>query len=196
MKNGTLLYSPNRAERPLTSGPHDAQERHLLFPAAALLAALAPVVIVPLLGVSIMCASTSLALADPADERRLECLSSNAARRCPLESSAYLAQTDAPLPARAQRALTGALLLSALRCTIQYVLLPFVLPWIGVAATIPPWLTLALGALALGFLARNVRALWRTRHAQRWSYLMVASLVAASLLVFMLVDVRALVRAL
>ena len=101
----------------------------------------------------------------------------------------------APLPPSAQRAINFALLLSALRCTAQYIVLPFVLPWIGVAATIPPWVTLVLGALALASLARNVRVLWRTRHARRWSYLLVALSVAAALLLFTVVDVRALLHA-
>lgn len=97
-----------------------------------------------------------------------------------------------PVPARAQRALTFGLLLSALRCTIQYVILPFVLPWIGVTASIPPWLTLALGMLALGALARNVRSLWQKQYAGRWNYLMLAAIVAISLLVFAAVDLRSL----
>ncbi|MGI8826935.1 MAG: hypothetical protein ACR2JC_15085 [Chloroflexota bacterium] len=98
------------------------------------------------------------------------------------------------LPAPAQRALTFGLLLSALRCTVQYIALPFVLPWIGVAASIPPWLTLTLGALAVVFLLRNVRRLWKVRHARRWSYLLVAGVVAASLLVFVFVDLRTLLH--
>lgn len=99
---------------------------------------------------------------------------------------------SSPLPVRAQRALTFGLLLSAVRCTTQYVLLPFVLPWIGVTAAIPPWVTLALGALALAALARNVRALWRLHHPRRWSYLLLALVVIASLLIFTLVDLRTL----
>lgn len=99
-----------------------------------------------------------------------------------------------PLPAPAQRALTFALLLSALRCTAQYIVLPFVLPWIGVAASIPPWVTLLLGAVALASLARNVRRLWKVRHARRWSYLAVAGMVAAALVLFTVVDARALLH--
>jgi hypothetical protein len=97
-----------------------------------------------------------------------------------------------PLPAPAQRALTFGLLLSALRCTTQYVVLPFVLPWIGVTTSIPPWITLALGALALGSVTRNVRYLWRLRHPRRWSYLVLALVVIVSLLLFTAVDLRAL----
>lgn len=100
----------------------------------------------------------------------------------------------APLPDGAQRALGFGIVISAVRCTLQYVVLPFVLPWIGVAASIPPWLTLGLSAVALASLARNVRILWRTRHARRWSYLFTAGVIALALLVFTVVDVRALVH--
>lgn len=94
------------------------------------------------------------------------------------------------LPAPAQRALTAGLLLSAFRCTVQYVLLPFVLPWIGLAASIPPWVTLALGGLALISLTRNVRYLWRLHHARRWNYLALASIVSMALVFFMVMDLH------
>ena len=97
---------------------------------------------------------------------------------------------ESQLPAPAERALTFGLLLSALRCTLQYVLLPFVLPWIGFATSIPPWLTLAIGGLALAALVRNVRYMWRLHHARRWSYFAIASVVTTTLLVFMVMDVR------
>lgn len=94
------------------------------------------------------------------------------------------------LPAPVERAFTFAILLSALRCTVQYVVLPFVLPWIGVVAAIPPWVTLALSLVAFVSLARSVRTLWRLRHAQRWSYLVLAFVVLAALALFVFVDAR------
>ncbi|MDP9371749.1 MAG: hypothetical protein M3Q65_04715 [Chloroflexota bacterium] len=99
-----------------------------------------------------------------------------------------------PLPRSVERAVTLAVLLAALRCTAQYVLLPFILPWVGLAATVPPWATLALGVLALGSLARAVRQLWRLRHAHRWSYLLLGLVVTAALLLFIAVDLRALLH--
>lgn len=95
-----------------------------------------------------------------------------------------------PLPVPAQRALTFGLVLSALRCTVQYVLLPFVLPWVGVAASIPPWVTLVLSGIALASLTRNVRYLWRLHHARRWNYLGIASIVAMALVLFMAMDLH------
>jgi hypothetical protein len=97
---------------------------------------------------------------------------------------------ESPLPPPARRALTFGLLLSALRCTVQYVLLPFVLPWIGVATSIPPWVMLVLGAVALASLTRNVLYLWRMHHARRWSYLALAGMVALALVLFMVMDLR------
>jgi hypothetical protein len=99
---------------------------------------------------------------------------------------------ETPLPAAAQKALTFGLLLSAIRCTLQYALLPFVLPWVGLAASIPSWATLVLSGIALASLSRNVRILWRTHHARRWSYLGLAMVVGSALVVFMAVDARSL----
>lgn len=100
--------------------------------------------------------------------------------------------TETALATRVERGFTFAILLSALRCTVQYVILPFVLPWIGVASSVPAWITLALSALALFSLVRNLRYLWRMRYARRWSYFALAVIVMAALLVFVTVDLRSL----
>ena len=100
--------------------------------------------------------------------------------------------SEHPLPAPVERGISFAVLLAALRCTVQYVLLPFVLPWAGLAAEVPPWVTLALGAVALVSLARAVRQLWWMRHAHRWSYLALGLVITAALLLFIAVDLRAL----
>ena len=106
------------------------------------------------------------------------------------EAEARAESMTGALPAPVERAFTFAILLSALRCTVQYVVLPFVLPWIGVVATVPAWVTLALTAVALASLIRSVRILWRMRHAQRWSYLALAFVVLAALVLFVFVDLR------
>jgi ABC-type iron transport system FetAB permease component len=94
------------------------------------------------------------------------------------------------LPAPIERGFTFAILLSALRCTVQYVVLPFVLPWIGVVAEVPAWVTLALSGLALFSLVRSVRTLWRMRYARRWSYLALAVIIFAALTLFVFMDLR------
>jgi hypothetical protein len=96
------------------------------------------------------------------------------------------------LPSSVDRGFTFAILLSALRCTVQYVVLPFILPWIGVTGAVPPWMTLALSALALFAIVRNVRYLWRSRYSRRWSYLVLSVVIIGALLVFVGVDLRSL----
>ena len=107
----------------------------------------------------------------------------------PLPPPASLAPS---LPRPLARTVSCAVLLAALRCTAQYVLLPFVLPWAGLAAAVPPWATLALGTLALASLARAVRQLWRLRHPQRWRYVLLGLVVMTALVLFIVVDLRAL----
>lgn len=102
------------------------------------------------------------------------------------------AASSGALPAPVERAFTFAILLSALRCTVQYVVLPLLLPWIGVVAEVPVWVTLILTTVALISLIRSVRLLWRVRHAQRWSYLALAAVVMAALALFFFVDLRSL----
>lgn len=109
------------------------------------------------------------------------------------EAEAMAESMTGAIPAPVERAFTFAILLSALRCTVQYVVLPFVLPWIGVVASIPAWLTLTLTAVALVSLFRSVRILWRMRHAQRWSYLALAFVVLAALLLFVFIDLQTLI---
>ena len=113
----------------------------------------------------------------------------------PAAATAQVAQPElTTLPPGSDRGFTFAILLSALRCTAQYVILPFILPWLGVAASIPPWLTLALSAIALISLVRNLRYLWRRRYSRRWSYLGLALVVGIGLLIFVGVDLRTLLR--
>lgn len=88
------------------------------------------------------------------------------------------------------------LLVSAVRCTLRYIALPFVLPLLGVAAG--PRLGIVTGA-ALGILlildvitaisiVATLRWLWRHQHPRRWQYLPVALTTTALVAVFLLRD--------
>jgi hypothetical protein len=79
---------------------------------------------------------------------------------------------------------------SALRCTVQYVVLPFVLPLVGITAPVPRWVTLALSVVALLSLVRAVRQLWRMHYPGFWRYLLLAGVVGGALLVFVATDLQ------
>lgn len=67
------------------------------------------------------------------------------------------------------RLFTGSLAFVALRCTLRYVALPFVLPLIGLAGALSSVIALVIDAVALTTIALNIRRLWNT--SWRWRYL-------------------------
>jgi hypothetical protein len=93
---------------------------------------------------------------------------------------------------RGDRALKRSILFSATRCTIQYVLLPFVLPFFGLANSIGAAISMALSVVALGTVWYNVKDLWHT--SWRYRYLGMALVMSAIIAIFVVFDVRALMR--
>ena len=90
---------------------------------------------------------------------------------------------------RAENALTISLLFSGVRCILQYVLLPFLLPIIGVAAdaTVPILLLINLIAIVSIFL--SLRRFWTIGYKHRWSYLLVALAALTLLIAFTAYDI-------
>jgi hypothetical protein len=93
-----------------------------------------------------------------------------------------------------------ALLIAAVRCTVGYIVVPFVLPLLGVAtsATLGGVTGAALGLLltldviaAIGIVA-TLRRLWRLHHPRRWQYLPVALALATLIGFFFVNDARVL----
>lgn len=76
-----------------------------------------------------------------------------------------------PADRPANRSFDLSLLISGLRCTLQYMVLPVVLPLIGLTtdATLP--LVIVLDILAIVLLVRSLRYFWRVRHPRRFDML-------------------------
>lgn len=111
-----------------------------------------------------------------------------------------------PPAARQAIATTGSrpfetpLIIAGVRCTARYVVLPFVLPLLGVAtgATLGIVTGAALGLLltldmvaAIAIVA-TLRRLWRLQHPRRWQYLAVALVLAVLMGLFFMNDARVL----
>ncbi len=77
----------------------------------------------------------------------------------------------------AQRAFGFSLLISALRCTLQYLLLPVILPLIGITSGAALPLIILLDLLALWLLFGSLRFFWSTHHPRRFHLLPLAVLV-------------------
>jgi hypothetical protein len=112
-------------------------------------------------------------------------------------STSTQAQTPAEQPTTAEikrgdRAMTRSIVFSATRCTIQYVLLPFVLPLFGLANSIGAAISLVLSGIALATVWYNVKDLWHT--SWRYRYLGMAAVMSAIIALFVVLDIRALAQ--
>lgn len=92
------------------------------------------------------------------------------------------------------------LLVSGVRCTLRYGVLPFLFPLLGVATgpTLGIVTGVALGVLVLLdviaaiSIVATLRWLWRHQHPRRWQYLALALVLTALIAVFLMNDVRVL----
>lgn len=86
------------------------------------------------------------------------------------------------------RFLAGSIAFVALRCTIQYIVLPFVLPLAGLSGGLSLGIGAVIDVIALGTIAYNVRRLWNT--SWRWRYLAMAAAMVAFILFMAYRDVQ------
>lgn len=58
-------------------------------------------------------------------------------------------------------------IISGIRCTIAYLILPFGAPLVGLSPSVGPVLGLTIGAVALVANVYSIRRFWRSRHPWR-----------------------------
>jgi hypothetical protein len=93
----------------------------------------------------------------------------------------------------AQRAFSTSILVSATRCLMTYIVLPFVAPALGLAAGVGPAIGIPIGILAIGCNILTIRRFWAADHRWRWAYTAIALTVIALLLILMVEDILDLV---
>ena len=91
--------------------------------------------------------------------------------------------------ADAQAAFRTSILVSTVRCLLTYIVLPFVIPAIGLAAGVGPVISLIISAVAAYFLVGSMRRFWRVHHRKRWHYTSLALVVGCLLIVGGILDV-------
>lgn len=84
------------------------------------------------------------------------------------------------------RAMGGYILFVAVRCTLQYILLPFALPLLGLNNSISVAISALIDVFALGMIAYNIRRLWNT--SWRWRYVALSVIMVSILAVFLVND--------
>jgi len=83
----------------------------------------------------------------------------------------------------AERLFSVAMVISGLRCTLSYVIVPFILPALGIGflAGVGPEIGIPIGVAALFFDIKGIRRFWVANHKWRWQmsgiYLAVIGLV-------------------
>lgn len=94
--------------------------------------------------------------------------------------------------AQAKGAFSFALLFSGVRCIIMYVILPFILPVIGLAGDFGVWLDIVINFVAIGAIIYSLRRFWTINYNRKWQYLPVAIVALFLLSAFIALDVNTL----
>ncbi|MDY7102448.1 MAG: hypothetical protein S0880_14795 [Actinomycetota bacterium] len=99
--------------------------------------------------------------------------------------------TDGPATteSEAQQAFSRSILISAVRCLLTYIFLPFIAPALGIAANVGPGLGLVIGAAALTSNVISIRRFWRANHRYRWHFTAISVSVMVLVTVLVVEDV-------
>jgi hypothetical protein len=101
----------------------------------------------------------------------------------------------APAPsaqAEAQRAFNMSIIVSGIRCTLAYVVLPFVTPFIGLAPGVGPAIGIPIAAVAIVANVVSIRRFWRAQHPWRKPITVLHVAVIAFMVVLIVLDTRTL----
>jgi hypothetical protein len=84
--------------------------------------------------------------------------------------------------AEARSAFQKSLAFTTCRCLLMYIVLPFVLPAVGIARGVGPVVGIAIGLLAIVSIVYSIRRFWRADHSKRWHYTIFGTAIIAFLI--------------
>ena len=87
------------------------------------------------------------------------------------------------------KAFSRSILISATRCVLTYIVLPFLAPAFGFAKGVAPWIGIPLAGVAIFFNILSIRRFWAADHKWRWGYTAIGLSVIGLLVVLMVKDV-------
>lgn len=97
---------------------------------------------------------------------------------------------DVPTVDAAQKGFNRSILISAVRCTLTYVVLPFLAPLIGLAPGVGPSIGLVVGVVAIAANVFSIRRFWRADHPWKKPITALHGGVIVLLVVLMVLDLR------
>lgn len=83
-----------------------------------------------------------------------------------------------------------AILISAVRCTLTYVLLPFVAPLVGLAAGVGPAVGIPIAVVALWANVASIKRHWHAGHRWKWPISLLNVGIIILLIVLLVLDVN------
>jgi hypothetical protein len=90
---------------------------------------------------------------------------------------------------RETRTFSVSIMISAVRCMLTYVVLPFLLPLVGLSGTVGPALGLIIGPVAIGANVFTIRRFWATDHRLKRPVTVICSGVLVMLAVLLVRDI-------
>lgn len=93
----------------------------------------------------------------------------------------------------AARVFSRSVLISGIRCTLAYIVFPWILPILGVASDVGPVIGIVVGLVAIGFNVASIRRFWVADHRWKWWISAINVTVIGMLCVLLALDVSSLV---
>ncbi len=91
--------------------------------------------------------------------------------------------------AAAQAAFQKSIVISGTRCLLTYIVLPFIAPFVGIAASIGAPLGITVALVAMVSIVISLRRFFGSMHPKRWAYGSLAGLMFAFLIVTIVIDI-------
>ena len=112
-----------------------------------------------------------------------------------MASTEPLAETAAPeqVADPAASAFSKSVVISGIRCLLTYIVFPWLLPLLGLAAGVGPVIGIAVGTVAIGFNVASIRRFWASTHRWRVPVIAINVAVIALLTVLIVLDVADLI---
>jgi hypothetical protein len=99
---------------------------------------------------------------------------------------------DPATDAEVTKVFSRSVLVSGVRCTLAYVVFPWLLPLVGLAGATGPVIGLIIGVVAIGFNIASIRRFHGSDHRWKWAITALNVAVIVLLLILAVEDIRAL----
>ena len=88
------------------------------------------------------------------------------------------------------RLFSASVVVSGIRCLLTYIVLPFVLPLVGLSDAIGPVVGLAVGSVAIAANIWSIQRFWRSDHRLKWPVTVISAGILVLLFVLVVQDLN------